>query len=1209
MRVSRSIRRSACIFLPLVIASLGWGADLPRFAGGTGEPNDPYQIATAEQLISIGADPNLLDKHFVLVADIDLDPRLPGGRVFDRAVIAHDPNDYWGYGFTGSLDGRGHVIRNLNIDAPEGESVGLFESVWSGATIRNLKLEQATITGKSSVGGLAGGLDSDATIESCHVIGSIVGIDEVGGLIGVAHGNIIACSSGGTVIGGRSIGGLAGGSYGSVKSSWSDGNVGGLNSVGGLVGGNGGEITSSYASGLVVGGDSVGGLAGYSGGWITCSYADGIVEGVDSVGGLVGDSSAGFISMCYSSSVVVGTGDACGGLAGNNSGGTYLSYWDVETSGQQTSGGGRGKALSEMKEGRTFRGWGHEGLWTLDEGRDYPRLAWEARAGAPIVDQPRTYGGGTGEPNDPYQIRSAEQLLTIGFYIADLDKSFILTADIEFDANDPQGIVPIGTAGLPFNGVFDGGGHAILNLKHPFPSDEYAGLFGYVGKSGTIVNLKLEDVAIQGASYVGGLAGYNEGSIQSCSVMGSVTASSEDGSYAGGLAGYNTGVVTSCRVAVSVGGADSVGGLLGANGGRVTSSYTTTVKTDALLPLYPLCGSPTWIRFPVTRGRAAGTAYVGGLVGQNFAGGVISSCYSPIETEGETYVGGLVGSNGGTVSSCYSSGKASGDQIVGGLIGSNSSLVSFCYASGAITGTYYGAGGLIGYNYGPVHLSYWDTEVSGIATSGRGIGKITSEMMMAGTFNGWGHEGQWTIDEGQDYPRLAWEEKPGAAIVDLPLTYGGGTGTSDDPYQIWNAEQLLAIGLYGVDLNKAFILMADIDLSPVDPNEIVPIGKLGSAFEGDFNGAGHAILNLRYPFASDSYVGLFGCVGASGTISDLALAGVDIRGASYVGAIAGSNNGTIESCSVTGSVSGSEYVGGLAGYNAAILGQPLETSPEETPQTQTLHSGVIARCTSTCDVQGGSHVGGLAGRSQEGVVSFSFTAGSMTGTADVGGVLGSNWGGLLYQCHSEATVTGSGYTYRPSSFPYSFRYLYAMGAVGGLVGQNSGTLVSCYATGSVTGTGAYVGGLVGRCASQWATIELLGRQTTVAWHGSVDDSYSSGSVTGIEATYSEDIFRTFWICNPGPVEHVASKVGGLVADIGSDGSVSDSFWDMQTSGLSTSAAGTGLTTADMKTSKSFLDAGWDFVGETANGAEDLWTICEGKDYPRLEWEGIVCGGQ
>jgi len=55
-----------------------------NYAGGTGEPNNPYQIATGEQLISIGSDPNLLDRHFVLLDDIDLDPSLPGGRIFSN---------------------------------------------------------------------------------------------------------------------------------------------------------------------------------------------------------------------------------------------------------------------------------------------------------------------------------------------------------------------------------------------------------------------------------------------------------------------------------------------------------------------------------------------------------------------------------------------------------------------------------------------------------------------------------------------------------------------------------------------------------------------------------------------------------------------------------------------------------------------------------------------------------------------------------------------------------------------------------------------------------------------------------------------------------------------------------------------------------------------------------------------------------------------
>src|SRR4030042_2425791 len=61
-----------------------------KYSGGTGGPNDPYQIATAADLIALGETPEDYDKHFVLTADIDLDPNLPGRKVFDCAVIAPD---------------------------------------------------------------------------------------------------------------------------------------------------------------------------------------------------------------------------------------------------------------------------------------------------------------------------------------------------------------------------------------------------------------------------------------------------------------------------------------------------------------------------------------------------------------------------------------------------------------------------------------------------------------------------------------------------------------------------------------------------------------------------------------------------------------------------------------------------------------------------------------------------------------------------------------------------------------------------------------------------------------------------------------------------------------------------------------------------------------------------------------------------------------
>ena len=90
-----------------------------KYSGGRGVPDDPYQIATVEDLMLLGDSPEDYDKHFILTADIDLDPNLPGRKVFDRAVIAPDTNDvegrFQGMSFTGGFDGNGHTISHLTI--------------------------------------------------------------------------------------------------------------------------------------------------------------------------------------------------------------------------------------------------------------------------------------------------------------------------------------------------------------------------------------------------------------------------------------------------------------------------------------------------------------------------------------------------------------------------------------------------------------------------------------------------------------------------------------------------------------------------------------------------------------------------------------------------------------------------------------------------------------------------------------------------------------------------------------------------------------------------------------------------------------------------------------------------------------------------------------------------------------------------------------
>jgi len=316
-----------------------------QYSGGTGEPNDPYQIATAEDLIALGETSEDYDKHFILTADINLDPNLPGRRVFDRAVIAADTDDaeplFQGTPFTGVLDGNKHTISNMVIAG--GSHLGLFGATGLGAIISNLGLEAVDLDGTGNhVGALVGG--------SAHV-GSA--------------GSIIASYSTGVVSGRSSVGGLVGlNCNGSISGSYSTGTVNGEYFVAGLIGQNLAHITDCYSTARVMGDDGVGGLVGLNVGSIAMSYSTGAVTCRSSVGGLVGEDPRSRF------------GDI----------GVTSSFWDIETSGQTNSAGGIGKTTAEMQTLSIFldAGWdfvcetvnGIADIWWMPEG-EYPGLVWE----------------------------------------------------------------------------------------------------------------------------------------------------------------------------------------------------------------------------------------------------------------------------------------------------------------------------------------------------------------------------------------------------------------------------------------------------------------------------------------------------------------------------------------------------------------------------------------------------------------------------------------------------------------------------------------------------------------------------------------------------------------------------------------------------------------------------------------------------------------
>lgn len=315
----------------------------------------PTQITTWTELNAVRD--NLLGDYILMN---DLDETTEGYATYAsstaNAGAGWDPIGTTGADnrFTGSFDGNNHTISGLYIYRPATDIVGLFGYV-SDADLNNIILENVNIVGHGYVGSLVGyNLNSSISTSSASS-GDITGIaDYTGGLVGGNYGSISNSYFIGSVFAsGDFVGGLIGYSdNGSISNSYSAGSVSASNRVGGLVGhnNNNSSISNSYSMAAVLGGWYVGGLVGLNYGPISKSYSAGSV----------------LASVNYD-----------GGLVGNNiSGSTNYSFWDINTSGQETSVGGTGKTTEEMKTLTTFttelgeNSWDFADTWAMGNGRN-----------------------------------------------------------------------------------------------------------------------------------------------------------------------------------------------------------------------------------------------------------------------------------------------------------------------------------------------------------------------------------------------------------------------------------------------------------------------------------------------------------------------------------------------------------------------------------------------------------------------------------------------------------------------------------------------------------------------------------------------------------------------------------------------------------------------------------------------------------------------
>ncbi|WP_415381688.1 Ig-like domain-containing protein [Halosimplex sp. TS25] len=344
---------------------------------------------------------------------------------------------------------------------------------------------------------------------------------------------------------------------------------------------------------------------------------------------------------------------------------------------------------------------------------------------------------GDGSEANPYQIGSAAQLQCLGENHGDavdradaLGSHYEVVSDIDASGtanwNGGSGFDPIGDSANQFTGTFDGNEYAISELTIDRPSENDVGVFSYIGSSGTVANVALEDIDVHGnGAYpdgVGGLAGQSDGSLMNVSTNGTVVG---DKYRVGGVVGIvgSSGSVTNASSSATVSGSGIMGGLVSENDGVVTRSYAT--------------------------GSVSGMDS-GGLVGYN--SGTVTRSYATGSVSGD-YAGGLVSRNRGTVTRSYATGSVSGPES-GGLVGYNLDTVTRSYATGSVSGM--DSGGLVGYNLDTVTSSYWDTETSGQSSSDAGTGLTTAEMTGADAAENMdlGFDSTWAMTE--SYPELQW---------------------------------------------------------------------------------------------------------------------------------------------------------------------------------------------------------------------------------------------------------------------------------------------------------------------------------------------------------------------------------------------------------------------------------------------------------------------
>ena len=609
------------------------GTVATAFAGGSGTETNPYLIANGAQLARFAAivnGTNGMTQNSAacgkLTANIALNNISNWKNWNENTLGMHNWTPIGSGQFTGILDGQGYSVSGIFINN-DNSYQGLVGNLGESGCIKNIGVTESYIKGYSYIGGVCGA-NNGGTLSYCHNTGKVKGTDSyVGGVCGRNYngGIVTYCYNTGKVNGGGEeiyvgyVGGICGQNYGTLAQSYNTGEITGANDyVGGVCGTNEETLTNCYNKGDVTGYKNVGGVCGFNFNNMTNCYSTGDITGERSIGGVCGTNGR-YIDNCY-----------------------YFTYCGA-------AGAGSPKEAIEFGSGEVawlLQGNQTEQIWGQIIGIDsHPVLG-----GMKVVQKNGNYINELNNKDGEYYLISNATELNIFATMVNNGLTSIkgkLTADILLNNtsnwqswnDNTAGLktwTPIGNYNQPFIGTLDGQGHTVSGI-YISNNNNHQGLVGYLNAGGTIKNLGVEASYIKGYWYVGGVCGFNYGTVSNCHNTGKIIG--ED--YVGGVCGssqtmnncYNTGTIT---------GHDNVGGVSGYSQTSLSNCYNT--------------------------GNVTGNDGVGGVSGTSSS--AMNSCHNIGNIRGNSYVGGITGANGGTISNCYyltgsATGGINGNDVAG----------------------------------------------------------------------------------------------------------------------------------------------------------------------------------------------------------------------------------------------------------------------------------------------------------------------------------------------------------------------------------------------------------------------------------------------------------------------------------------------------------------------------------------------------------------